>query len=192
MLTFQCFVFNIFTGCNSYLFSLLSSLSLITARTVFPIRGGKGNNCFYSAKTFCPFFCSILFSQKNQAALPCQRYPEEPFSYGSSPPACPAKSSMNPALFIAAAKVTGFLILTKLSKPFFKLFPICSSGSFRLSKPAGRQFINCHQTPSSHLLNEPALLAAANLTAFLVPANYFSAFFSSNLHVLGQCTEGQF
>jgi hypothetical protein len=44
--------------------SLASLFHSFHPATVSLIRGGKGNNRFYSAKTFCPFFVAFSWLQK--------------------------------------------------------------------------------------------------------------------------------
>jgi hypothetical protein len=117
MLTLYFFVFNIFTGKLSLPFLLTL---IVPARTVSLIRGGKGNNRFYFAKTFCPFFCRFF-----QLQFPGLLFPSKStgsFVLSPAPAPLSAISSMNPAPVIAAAKVIGFFNPPKLFELFFNYF----------------------------------------------------------------------
>jgi hypothetical protein len=97
------------------------SLSIAACQNCFPYRGGKGNNRFYLAKTFCPFFTSFSELQFQERLFPS--YLTGSFVLSSAPVPLFAFSSMNPSpLFKAGAKVIGFLNPPKLFELFFIYF----------------------------------------------------------------------
>jgi len=115
MLTLYLFCFQYF---YRQTFSSLLPFYISSVGTVSLIRGGKGNNRFYSAKTFCPFFCCFFPTPNPWTKLPPKSSrPECRFTFPLS--ALFASFSMNPATVIAAAKVIGFLYPPKLFELFF-------------------------------------------------------------------------
>lgn len=131
-------------------------------------RGGKGNNCFYSTKTFDPFFCSFSYPEKSglRFVIPGHSH------CCSSPPFVITSHPFNePAVFvIAAAKVTGFFIPAIVWEAFFSnvsYLLIHSRNPLKITSP--NLFLTAN--PLTQSPNERALLAAANVMAFLVLRN---------------------
>jgi hypothetical protein len=154
------------TSCYVTGTSLASFFPLVPSRNCFPYRGGKGNNRFYSAKTFCPFFCCFFPSSKNYGRPSFQKPGQNTSRYPRL--LLPPILSMNTVL-ICGCKSNRLFQSPKTFTAFFFVFFIQSPGPLNPPLKTSCKSLYCLLQPSPSM--NFAVKAAANVWGVFVLQN---------------------